>query len=783
MQETGLDLIRYEIFYNKLNQILNEGKEVIRYLSGSTITREAGEVLQGFYTPSGEAVDVACGILMHTQNVTRVVQYMREKRYDEDIGIYDGDHFVNNDAFIGGMHVPDTSVVAPFFYGDRQLGWIAGISHTTETGGIEPGGMCPSATEAFHDGLHLPATKLIERGKMRRDVFNLVLRGTRDPNAMELDLRARIAGNERVRQRLAELADDFGPDFFLAAIEQLVKDAENGARTKFKSFRPGVYTARCYSDAPGAGLDKIMIIQVEIEVLQDGDLSIRVPVVTPQIPGYNNCYLPATEATVFYTLLVTLLSDTRWNSGIARPVKLEVLENSILNASKNQSVGYCTVGNGAIFCHCLIEALSRACHASGLYEEIQAGAAAVINNGGLMGMNELGKPFGNFMLSLQGMGSGARLDRDGINSTVTMWNPWSYIPDNEAMEALMPALVLDYKQRPDSGGAGRYRGGTGLKGTYMIHKAVSCVSLGIGTGGYLPSAQGLFGGYPPGANFHDQLNDSGMLERMKKGASVPLDIEDAKEELGGRYIPGHPSVPAHPVKTGDLLGFTSNGGGGLGDPIERDPDSIVPDIENGVVSLDMAYKVHCVSIDSESLKVDYQGTEELRQSKREERLNKGIPGSEYLKAMVERRRKRDLPKRALEFMKEMMGFSSAFREDIEMEEKLAQKDFAPLTNVNVKDVLFKLTPYVNIVADQEGKKIAVCSQCGFAYCRAKNNYKFYCLIYDRDPQEIYPGSLAYSKEWCICREFYCPGCATQLEVEATPEGTPILQNAKLNKGV
>ena len=161
-----LDPIRYEIFYNKLDQIVNEGKEVIRYLSGSTITRESGEVLSAFYLPSGEAVIIACGILMHVMNVTRVIRYMKENRYDAlDIGIYDGDHFINNDAYIGGMHIPDTAIVAPVFYGNELVGWVAGISHTTETGAIEPGGVAPSATEAYHDGIHLPVLKLIEKGR------------------------------------------------------------------------------------------------------------------------------------------------------------------------------------------------------------------------------------------------------------------------------------------------------------------------------------------------------------------------------------------------------------------------------------------------------------------------------------------------------------------------------------------------------------------------------------------------------------------------------------------
>jgi N-methylhydantoinase B/oxoprolinase/acetone carboxylase alpha subunit len=101
MVSEKIDPIQYEIFYNKMKQAVEEGKETLRYLAASTIAREAGEVMQAVYLPTGEAVAIACGILMHIMNVTRVLKYMQQQRYDaEGIGIYDGDQFINNDAYI-----------------------------------------------------------------------------------------------------------------------------------------------------------------------------------------------------------------------------------------------------------------------------------------------------------------------------------------------------------------------------------------------------------------------------------------------------------------------------------------------------------------------------------------------------------------------------------------------------------------------------------------------------------------------------------------------------------
>ena len=150
--------------------------------------------------------------------------------------------------------------------------------------------------------------------------------------------------------------------------------------------------------------------------------------------------------------------------------------------------------------------------------------------------------------------------------------------------------------------------------------------------------------------------------------------------------------------------------------------------------------------------------------------------------MVEKRKKKEFPAPAQELLDETADFSPAFREQLEAEEKLAQKELKPLKEVKVKELLFKLTPYVNIVEDEKGRKVAVCSKCGFAYCDAAEDHKLYCLVYERDPADYFPKDIAADKDWGIFREFYCPGCGTQLEADQCPEGMPIIPNARV-KGI
>ncbi|MFC1906461.1 hydantoinase B/oxoprolinase family protein [Chloroflexota bacterium] len=777
-----LDPVKYEVFYQRLDKLLNEGKEVLRYLSGSVITREAGEVQEAYYRPDGEAVHLAAGILMHIMNVTRVIRYMNANQYDTNIGIYENDQFINNDAYLGGMHNPDTGVIEPLFYKGKHLGYLAGISHTTEVGAIETGGMPPSATEAIHDGLHLPAVKLVDRGKMRMDVLNLIYRGVRDSAGIELDIRARIAGNERAKRRLTELIDDVGLDFFEAASEKLLDDAEIFARDRIKTLKPGIYRARMFDDCFGTDKEKLFMLELETEVTEAGDLLFRIPICSPEYRGFNNAYLPAVEATAFYTLLSLLLYDCRWNTGMARAIKIEeVPEGSRLNASPNASVAYATIGIAHVFCGGVIDAVSRALYTAGRLFDVTAPVTPIAGTA-VGGINRWGGTSINIITSSSvSEGGGAVMDADGHDSTVTVFNPWTYISDAEAEETILPILHIARRHRPNSGGLGKFRGGTGTENWTMVYQSPSFTLTKYGSGQKTPSTQGLFGGYPGPATFFEWMINSNLEEiynKLPDMTAIGGEI-DLSHLSNSEYFSGHVATSSgdRRLTTGDMWHSTTHSGaGGLGDPIERDPALIVEDIENRMVTLEVVQRAYAVAIDPETLKVDHQKTEQLRAERRKERLVQGIPGIKYLEQLVRKREDKQLPQVVLDFIEETSNFSPHFIEELEREKELVARGFQEVGEVKVREKLLSLTPYVDIVIDDKGRKLAVCSQCGFVYCEADDNFKYHCLVYDREPADYYPGSLAYDKEWCVFREFYCPSCASQVEVESCVPGMPILCN-------
>ncbi len=275
----------------------------------------------------------------------------------------------------------------------------------------------------------------------------------------------------------------------------------------------------------------------------------------------------------------------------------------------------------------------------------------------------------------------------------------------------------------------------------------------------------MYGGYPTPACTLDIVSDSDIFERAKNKEPLPHSIEDLDLVKGTREKV-YPSAASRQLKPGDLYCVQYWGGGGSGDPIERDPKLIVQDLENYLTHPRTVEELYCAKIDPNTLEIDETKTKEMREARKKERLSQGMAGREYVKKMVERRRNRDLPEPVVQFYDEMMQFSEGFRQEMAFEESFAASEPNGVEKPMNGNEAIPVTPYVHILPGEKGGKVAVCTQCGHAYCDGHENFKLHCLIYDRDPAEIYPGDWAPDKDWMVFREFYCPGCGRQVEVEA-----------------
>ena len=770
-----LDPVQYEIFYNRLEQEMFEAKEVVRHLSASTIVREAGEVAQVICLKNGDAALISAGLLVHVASLTRAIKYMIDNEYEKDIGFYDGDQFIANDPYTAGMHIPDMMMIAPFFYKGEHIGWVGNYTHVPEVGAIEPGGMCASATEFCHEGIRLPCVKLVERGVQRRDVMAIMSSAVRDPKTIVIDTRAKIAGNERAKKRLSLVIEEFGLDFFLAGLEQLIEDAAAFAQVKIKEFRPGKYRARTFTDSVSTFDQRLRVGELCMEITEEGKMILSGPVVSPQGMGYNNAALPGVQGLLFCVLLWQFFYEGRWNTGMLQHIDFDFPVGSMYNCIK-APVGYAPVGCGMQLQGCLNETLSRACYITGNYDDIMA-PNSMLNSAVVGGMDRYGRPYGTYMISCMACGGGARINKDGQDSSVTQFNPWDDCGDVETEEA-GPVMMFFRNHEKDSGGLGKYRGGVAAENMITPYgSAVTFVGM-LGSGGYVSQVQGMYGGYPTPAGYLKLVKGSDIFERAIKMEPIPHSISEW-DMVQGEHQDLFPAAAARQLFKGDLFAMKYWGGGGLGDPIERDTQAIVQDLKNELTRLETVEKVYCAKVDAKTLEVDLTATEKMRAAKRKERLSKGKPGKKYIQEMVERRRSRNLPEPVLMFFDELDRFSEGFKKELAVEEQFASSPDWKIEKKGVTTKLFTLTPYVDVVENAGGDKLAVCSECGQVLCRASENFKLYCLIYDRDPAEVYFVPNVPKKDWMIFREFYCPGCGVQMEVEGTPQGMTIVHSIEV----
>lgn len=668
-----LDPIKYEIFYNRLQRSLTEAKETIRKISCSVITRDAGEVCEGFFDLNGDTVAMAAGLILHVNSISRAIKFMIRDKYAQDIGFNDGDQFINNDPHLGGSHTPDMCVIAPYYHRGRQLGWLGGFTHVSETGAIEPGGISSMATEFYHEGLCMPCVKLVDRSKLRRDVMQMMCRAVRDPVPLGIDTKAKIAGNEIARERISKIIDEFGLDFFLTATNKLVVDAEKHARSSISKLLPGVYKSRVYVDFREGQREGLSMVEIAVEVLPDGTMSIRTPAISPARKTYNNCTISCTEGAVFNVVMTQLFYDLRWNGGTLRALKLEPKEGSVLNAPNTAAVGLGIVGTGMQGMGALNLAFSHALFSAGKTDDILA-PCSLAGSPYFGGTDQFGRTCANQCTDAIAGGMGARFWRDGADSSLFQPNPWTDYGDVESTEIIGPMVYLCRRHVVDSGGFGKYRGGASVEVIYLVHNTQNFKMGTKGSGHRVAPIPGLFGGYPAALARARVVKKTDLVQRIKDRMPLPHSMEEVAAMPGWLQEETSPSTPAFKMEQGDMLCVRFYPGGGLGDPLERDPDLVARDIENKVTSLKAARDVYCVSIDPQTLGVNYDETKRLRDQERKKRLQRGVPAKTYLKEMVKKRKNGDISAPAMDLLNEIASFCPEFASQLKFEERFASSE-------------------------------------------------------------------------------------------------------------
>ena len=493
--------------------------------------------------------------------------------------LHPGDAFFANDPYIVGVtHLNDCTVAAPVFYGDEPVAFAISVAHHSDVGGRVPGSESADSTSIYQEGIRLPPVKLYSAGELRRDIWELFLLNSRTPDFSEGDLFAQNAAIARGTERIVELYGKYGTDTMTSRISEILDATERRTRAGIReNLIKGSFSAVDWLDDDGINEDPVQLAVTA--TVEDDRIHFDFSECASQLGTGKNVPLTHTLATVYYCLKMMVDPDLPTNEGLYRTVTVTAPEGSIVNPRPPAAVSSRNL-TSMILADVMMKALGQAVPA-------RAMAAGGPYQGIILGGNDPVRE--RYFVDYENFagGQGASAQDDGMDVVQITMSNTSNLPI-EVMELEFPVRIEGYEIIPDSGGAGKHRGGTGVRRDLRI--LADDVVLATRSARQKFPAEGLDGG------------DSGSL-----GAYI---LNPGKKE---RRVKS--TVSEFPLRKGDLLRVLTPGGGGFGHARERDPDRVLHDVREGKVSPDAARTAYGVVLTDDLSAVDPAATARLRGSR------------------------------------------------------------------------------------------------------------------------------------------------------------------------
>ena len=615
----------YEIGVQITNDILDEAMEVF-VRSSRSYFGVSGDSMVAIFTAGGDLVNASCGTYLHAIIQPIVIKFI-QKYYEQNPGIREGDIWYTNDALYGGIHNPDQVALMPIFYKGRIIAWATAALHTTETGAIEPGGMPVSAKSRFDEGLNMPPIKIGENFELRNDFLEFYsVYGLRAPAMFISDLRARCTTADRVRVRILELAEKRGSEFVVGLLRKMSDTAEAAARKKIKELPDGKFRTVVFNDAIGWTPALVRACYLTL-IKQDGRLIFDFHGTSPENPSSYNVHPQAVVGHIANFMYEYVFHDLPICSSTFAPIDFVFPEFSILNPGPAAATSCCVYIGMQTRCATHNSFAKMTFSSAALWRQVAASPGSQHTAQICAGHSQWNLAVSDVLsFSLNTQGQGGRASTDGMDAYGFAWCAFGRAPDSEQVESELPVTVTLSQHWKDSSGPGLRRGGSGGVQQWMIHKVPALVSLCMGNGSKVPLGQPLFGGYASAPIPGISVRKADLLQKMRDGdARVSMDHRDILENrtIGGEWnfelIARTPKL----YEEGDLLFGFSGGGPGYGDPLERDPEEVMEDLQKKIVSEWTAQHIYRIAYDSERHRVDVEKTKEQRAETRRARLGRG----------------------------------------------------------------------------------------------------------------------------------------------------------------
>lgn len=540
---TNVDPITLTVVWNGLLAIAEEMGSTLRRTAYSEAVREGEDFSTGVFDRQARLIAQGNFTPGHLGSMPYVVKTVLE--YFPADGLKPGDAVLLNDSFLGSGHFPDCFLVSPAFVEGKLMGFVVTTAHHIDVGGAAPGSQrVHGVTEAFQEGLRILPVRLIREGEFDGDILRMILANVRVPEKVEGDLRAQANANRAGVARLEDFYASHGPSVAEAAYDLILDRSEARMRALIGDIPDGVYSFDDRFDDYGPGTPPI---PVSVDVTVAGDaIEVDFSRSGDQVPAALNSYINYTRAYTLFAVKVFCDALLPQNDGGIRPISAKARPGSFFNPTFPAPSG----GRAAVQIR-IFDAINGAL-AQALPDRAM-GAFSHWSNPNIGGTDpKTGKPF--VMYDLAFGGYGGRSDKDGAEALAPVMNCRN-IPV-EVHETNNPVRIRRLELMADSGGAGEFRGGAGLRKDIEL-LADDAVMTGLGDR-HLTRPFGVFGG-EPGAAARTVLNPDGEAR-----------------DLGSKDVTA--------LKRGDVVSFQLAGAGGYGDPARRVAGRIEADIADGYVT-------------------------------------------------------------------------------------------------------------------------------------------------------------------------------------------------------
>lgn len=610
------DPVLLEIIHNRLQEIGLQAGYTLLNTAASPIVVHAKDLGFNISDHLGRCVVYSMWMPRHGTTLSYMLRACQKKFQGR---IYPGDMFITNNPHDGALHSQDIAIIAPVHYGEELIAWTACATHHLDVGAMTAG-RAYLATEYLQEGKIFPPLKIMERFEIRQEIFDLIMENVRVPDYQGLDLKGQIASNNVAREKILELAKRYGVETLKNCYEEIITFSEEKTLERIRMLPPGKYEATDYISFSG-----IFTIRCILEVKEDS-LTFDFAGSDPEAPNFINSALPCTVANVHNIVVCLLTPDIPINEGCLKHVKVIAPERSIMNCKPPAPCSGSSVISGWTAMSLAVRTLSLALAKSKESWRANASWPTACSQLLTRGVDERGKPFFNTTLFGDIMGGGARANKDGLDFGSAPGSTTTSLLNTEHAEAVSPFLCLFTRACRDSGGAGKFRGGLSGETVFKIHKAEKAEAFAFWTGKGI-AANGLCGGKPGATTMIAIKKNSNILELMKNGLPSWDDI------IGeGNVLPD--SNPAFFLGKKDVILKRLDGGGGYGDPLERDVLRVLEDVTEDNISIEKAKEEYGVMINPKSLTVIEDETKRLRDVMRLERKAQDNSSVDSLAAVI-----------------------------------------------------------------------------------------------------------------------------------------------------